>query len=433
MQAGTRFMTLATRLPVIGLGRFLQKPIGSGARSEKFSYGLRRLSLLSAFISGVVICGGAIFVAIAAFGRIFHPGEPRAGGMLILAVVGIAVNGLAAWRLGHGATHNEKVLSWHLIEDMLGWIAVLYRRGSVSIYSTGAGSMPPRRRHVSIFVSFNVARQLLKTAVLFLQGNPDPQSLRDFRETIGKFPDVIGMHDLHFWSLDGAHHVLSMHVVTSLPLTRSSDLKNRIRQGKPSPWRMPSHDRSRVAARALPRQLRRPINRWAQTLMPSRVTSFSSTGSSSRRLGVLLALTLGALVHSQSSPGPQASTDAARIGRAFSERPVWIHASSGEFEYAKPFITELKLRSPGVRQLSLPILRRASLVRLRNFPGVDFSLPLPIDLPGPIRSFLIKLNPRAGFIARTDLWPELLHQAKARGIPLILFSVTKTRTPGSNT
>ena len=211
----------------IGVGFFLQRQSETGP-SENFSYGLRRLSLMSAFISGLVICGGAIFIAIEAFGRIAHPGEPRAGGMLLLSVVGIAVNGVAAWRLGHGDTHNEKVLSWHLIEDMLGWVAVLL--GGICIYLFDWRWMDAVLGvAISIFVTFNVIRQLKKTAVLFLQGNPDPRSLRDFREAVGKFPEVVEMHDLHFWSLDGAHHVLSMHVVTSLPLTQSFELKNRIR------------------------------------------------------------------------------------------------------------------------------------------------------------------------------------------------------------
>lgn len=212
----------------IGIGYFLQRQSESGP-SERFSYGLRRLSLLSAFISGIVICGGGLIIAYEAWARLSNPGEPRAQAMVILALGGIAVNGLAAWKLGHGHTQNEKVLSWHLIEDMLGWVAVLF--GAAGIYFFQWKWLDAVLGiAISIFVSFNVARQMYKTATLFLQGNPDPNSLREFREVVSTIPEVIGLHDLHFWSLDGAHHVLSMHVVTSLPLTRSFELKDRIRK-----------------------------------------------------------------------------------------------------------------------------------------------------------------------------------------------------------
>lgn len=211
----------------IGLGYFLQRRSEQGP-SEQFSYGMRRLSLLSAFISGTVICCGSIFIVFESFSKLSSPGEPKAAGMLVLAVAGIAVNGLAAWRLGHGETQNEKVLSWHLIEDMLGWVAVLVAGVCIYFFDwrwldaiLGAA--------ISTFVAYNVFRQLLRTAALFLQGNPDPKSLRDFRQAVLGLPEVIDLHDLHFWSLDGAHHVLSMHVVTSVSLAESFRLKNKIR------------------------------------------------------------------------------------------------------------------------------------------------------------------------------------------------------------
>lgn len=144
-------------------------------------------------------------------------------------------------------------------------------------------------------------------------------------------------------------------------------------------------------------------------------------------LGVLLALTLGALF----IPKVREGLKLRRIKRdwpVFSEPPVWIHASSGEFEYAKPFITELKARRP-TTPVVVTYFTPSFAAAIARFPGVDFSLPLPFDLPGPTRAFLLRLKPQAGFIARTDLWPELLHQANAIGIPMVLFSVTKTRPP----
>lgn len=212
----------------LGVGYYLQRRSERGP-SENFSYGMRRLSLLSAFISGIVICGGAVIIIYESIEKISNPGEMNPGGMLILAIGGIAINGFAAWKLGHGHSHNEKMMSWHLIEDMLGWVAVVV--GAICIYVFQIKWMDAALGiAISCFVSFNVLRQLVKTSALFLQGNPDPPRLREFREAILKLPEVLSLHDLHFWSLDGAHHVLSMHVVTSLPLEQSFTLKNRIRE-----------------------------------------------------------------------------------------------------------------------------------------------------------------------------------------------------------
>lgn len=114
----------------------------------------------------------------------------------------------------------------------------------------------------------------------------------------------------------------------------------------------------------------------------------------------------------------------------FSKQPIWIHASSGEFEYAKPFIRELKARYPD-QPVVVTYFSPTYAKAIESFDGVDFALPLPLDLPGPCRQFLNRVKPRAGFIARTDLWPELLTQASYKQIPVLLFSSTKTKVPSS--
>lgn len=108
----------------------------------------------------------------------------------------------------------------------------------------------------------------------------------------------------------------------------------------------------------------------------------------------------------------------------FSENPIWIHAASGEFEYAKPVIRELKAqhpKTPVVVTYFSPTYAEA----IRKSDLVDYSCPLPLDLPGPCFSFIKRLSPKAMLIARTDLWPELLTQARQLGVPSILFSCTQ--------
>ncbi len=103
--------------------------------------------------------------------------------------------------------------------------------------------------------------------------------------------------------------------------------------------------------------------------------------------------------------------------------PIWIHCSSGEFEYAKPVIREIKKNNPNEKIL-VTYLSNSYVKAIESFPGVDQSFPLPFDLPGPIRQFLNHIKPKCLLIARTDLWPELLTQTKYKNIPSLLFSAT---------
>ena len=104
-------------------------------------------------------------------------------------------------------------------------------------------------------------------------------------------------------------------------------------------------------------------------------------------------------------------------------RPIWVHCSSGEFEYAKPLVRQFKTLYPHVPILVTyfsPTYRR----QIESDPLVDYAVPLPWDLPGPCHSFICHHDPRGLFIARTDLWPELLTQCRRKDIPCYLFSAS---------
>lgn len=197
----------------LGVGYVLQMKSTEGP-SEKYSYGKRRLSLLSAFISGMVISGGALYIAYESLDSLIsgHPRDPHGPGMMGLAIFGIAVNGFAAWKLSHGHTHNERMMSWHLIEDVLGWVAVLV--GSILIWIFGWKWLDSALAlGISLFVLINVFKALSSTINLFLQANPNPEALRNFRLDVEDMPEVMEVHDVHFWSLDGVRHILSLHAV----------------------------------------------------------------------------------------------------------------------------------------------------------------------------------------------------------------------------
>ena len=185
----------------------------SGRRpTALFSYGYRRFSLLAAFLNGVILIAGGAFIIWSAVGRISSPARPYAPGMLLFAVAGILVNGAAALRLRRGRSLNEQVVAWHLVEDLLGWAAIL----AVSLVLM-VRDLPFLDPAVSILITFvvlaNVARNLRRTVVIFLQGVPPSISLEGVEEHLAGVPGVRGIHDLHLWSLDGEHHILTTHVV----------------------------------------------------------------------------------------------------------------------------------------------------------------------------------------------------------------------------
>lgn len=210
---------------------FVLQKLSTRGRSAKFTYGYGRLSLLSALISGVVLLTGSIFILIEAIPRFWSDREAPNGWLMMgFAVLGVAVNGIAALRLRKGSSQNERMLSWHLVEDLLGWTAVF--AGAIVITFTGWTWVDPLLAcALAIFIGYNVLSGLKQTILLFLQGSPEQFDEVSFRERVLKFDGVTGMHDMHVWSLDGDRNVLSLHVVVANGISnvRIGKIKGEIR------------------------------------------------------------------------------------------------------------------------------------------------------------------------------------------------------------
>jgi len=178
----------------------------------KFSYGYRRFSLLGALISAIVLIVGSIFVITEAFERFSSPQTTNARGMLAFAIAGIAINGYAAYKTSQGKNLNSQLIAWHLIEDVLGWLAVLVV--SIVLLFTNIQILDPLLSLVVTgIVIYNVFKNLRQTLALFLQAVPDSVDISHFEEQIKRLKMVEAIHHTHIWSLDGENHVLTTHVV----------------------------------------------------------------------------------------------------------------------------------------------------------------------------------------------------------------------------
>jgi cobalt-zinc-cadmium efflux system protein len=198
---------------------------------HKFSYGYRRFSLLGSLINGLVLIVGSVLIIAEAIPRLLNPQQPHAKGMLVLALAGIVVNGLAVVKLQKGKTLNERVVSWHLLEDVLGWFAVLIV-SIVMIFQNIPILDPALSIIITLWVLYNVMGNLKKTFLVFLQAVPDDVPIGDLENSIRNIKNVEGIHHTHVWSLDGERNVLSVHLVVEQGANRHElrKIKQRINE-----------------------------------------------------------------------------------------------------------------------------------------------------------------------------------------------------------
>lgn len=188
-------------------------------RDGKYTYGYKRYSPLAALINTLILLVGSTAVFVQAIPRLLNPQPLHTSGMMLLAVLGLLFNGVAVLRLRQKSTTvSQRAVMLHLLEDVLGWVAVLV--GSVLIKLTGWTIIDPiLSLGITAFILYNVFKNLKAIFYIFMQSAPDSVDENEVREKIMSLPHVIDVHDVHLWSMDESYHVATLHVVVSQGLS----------------------------------------------------------------------------------------------------------------------------------------------------------------------------------------------------------------------
>lgn len=213
----------------IGLSWYFQK-LSQKKRDHKYSYGYRRFSVLGALVNAVILLVGSIYIIAQAAPTLFNPQQVDEQGMLIIAIFGVIVNGAAVLKLKKGTSLNEKVISLHLLEDVLGWIAVLI--GSILImYFDWYFIDPLLSLLISIFIIYNVIKNLRSALGIMLQSTPKEINVDIVQARLIELQPIVDIHDCHIWSMDGEYNVLSAHLVLdkAYNMDELSDIKKTVK------------------------------------------------------------------------------------------------------------------------------------------------------------------------------------------------------------
>ena len=151
--------------------------------------------------------------------------------MLFFAVAGIIINGIAALQVRKGKSLNERIVSLHLFEDVLGWAAVLII-SIVMIFKNIPVLDPILSILITIYILYRVIINLKETFSIFLQAVPEGISIREIEDKLLKIDGVVNVHHTHVWSMDSLNNVLSVHIVVkdSTSVDKIAEIKRKVRE-----------------------------------------------------------------------------------------------------------------------------------------------------------------------------------------------------------
>lgn len=206
----------------IGSAFYLEK-YAQKKRDAKYPYGYQRFSPLAALINSLILLVGAVVIIIETIPRLLQPQVVHVEGMMGLAILGVLMNGLAVFRLRTGEQNsvNQRAVMLHLMEDVLGWIAVLV--GSIVMYFVELPILDPLLSlGIASFILWNVFKNLKSILNIFLQAVPTSINLTQLTTQLQAIDKVCSIHDLRCWTMDGHFHVGTVHIVVANETSREA-------------------------------------------------------------------------------------------------------------------------------------------------------------------------------------------------------------------
>jgi cobalt-zinc-cadmium efflux system protein len=190
----------------LGLAWYLQR-VSARSSDVRYSYGYRRFSLLGALINAIILIAGSLFVLSEAIPRLTDPQPFEAAGMIVFALFGVGVNGFAAYRLRGSGSANVQVVGLHLLEDVLGWIAVLIV-GLVSLFADLPILDPILSILITGYMLVKVVGRLRHSVRVFLQAVPEGVDMGAIEQRLLAIPGVKSTHHAHLvagWGASCVH------------------------------------------------------------------------------------------------------------------------------------------------------------------------------------------------------------------------------------
>lgn len=180
--------------------------------NDRKTFGYQRAGVLAAFVNALTLIVLSGWIGISAIERLQHPVHVLPQLMMIVAAFGVLMNGAVAgllWRFSGDV--NIRSVFLHMLGDTLSTAAVI--AGGAAIRFTGLTWIDPALSLVIAgMILWSSAGIVKETFNILLEGTPKGLNVPEIRAAMQKIPGVLGVHDLHVWSLTSESHALASHI-----------------------------------------------------------------------------------------------------------------------------------------------------------------------------------------------------------------------------
>jgi cobalt-zinc-cadmium efflux system protein len=182
--------------------------------TRSHTFGMQRAEILAAAGNGITLLLISALVTFEAVQRLIHPVAVRGATLIVVALVGVAVNLVATLTLrkANRRSLNMQGAYRHVLTDLYGFIGTVV--AGIVIVASGFHRADSIASLVVVALMLTASVGLLGPALrILLEAAPDDMDLEEVRRHLLELPEVASVHDLHAWTLTSSLPILTAHVV----------------------------------------------------------------------------------------------------------------------------------------------------------------------------------------------------------------------------
>lgn len=196
------------------------------------TYGYHRMGVLAAFVNALALVALSVWIFWEAYQRFRRPAPVQETIMIVVAALGLVLNGGIMWglRIAQKDDINVRSAFIHMLGDALGSMAIV--AAAIAIHYTGWQQIDPALSAaigaLIVWTAWDIVNESLN---ILLEGLPRGLELQAVIGAMRDVPGVLDVHDLHIWSLGSSTHALSCHaIIEDVPLSVSDQILQRLKE-----------------------------------------------------------------------------------------------------------------------------------------------------------------------------------------------------------